>query len=117
MSAYLAAHGAIALSILSLLSCFLFVPLLVGKISSIQTFLETDSDEFKILSNEIWANIQSAKGGAVYRPRKVRQAAICSCDAFNSCGAGPIGPPGEAGGIRINPSISYFSKSVEQQRW
>ncbi len=82
MTGAIAARSAIFLSIASLLCCFMFVPLLISKVSNIQSFLETDSDEFRLLSNEIWANIQEAKGGAIHRPRPARQVAICRKESF-----------------------------------
>ena len=104
MSGTIAAHSAIVLSILSLLCCFMFIPILVNKITSIQLYLENDSDEFRLLSNEIWDSIQDAKGGAVVRPRVARQA-LCLCDTFNKCPVGKQGSPG-LDGSHGDPGVS-----------
>ncbi len=61
MSGHVAAYAATGLSILSILLCFLFVPILWTKMNSIESQLRLDMDEFKVLEDEVWQDWMQAR--------------------------------------------------------
>ncbi len=57
MSARVAAYVATGLSVMSLIFCLLYIPILINKIANIHDELQMDMDEFKILEAEAWSQI------------------------------------------------------------
>jgi hypothetical protein len=89
-----AGYVASAISLFSILSCFVHVPYMVNKLGNIRTSLDLKMDEFKVLESDVWSEIMQARVN-VPKPRKERQAGPqCNCDSTDRC---PPGPPGASG--------------------
>ena len=73
VSGYFAAYSAIGTSIVSLLACMVFVPAIYMKVSSVQSMLEVDGAEFRIMANEAWEGMMSARSEAPTAGRQKRQ--------------------------------------------
>jgi hypothetical protein len=61
-TAHTAAYSAVALSILSLFLCALFVPNIWLKIREITEDLERDMDTFKVMQSDIWIEFNAKHG-------------------------------------------------------
>ncbi len=70
----LASHSAVGLSILSLLLCFGYIPVMWTRMAEIQTKLRLGADEFKVLEQDAWVQLRELRGDKP-RPRAERQAA------------------------------------------
>jgi len=57
MSAQIAACIAVATSILAVIGCTLFVPLLYSKMSSIEAQVKLDLEQFKVMEDNIFVQI------------------------------------------------------------
>ena len=87
-------YVASAISLFSILSCFVYVPYMCSKLGDIRTSLDLKMDEFKVLESDVWSEIMQARVN-VPKPRKERQAGPqCNCDSTERC---PPGPPGASG--------------------
>ncbi|VDP16262.1 unnamed protein product, partial [Soboliphyme baturini] len=95
-----AAAATVFLSVGTVLGCLFFVPMLLRKMDDIQKDVQIDMDEFNVLSNDVWHEIQLVTRVVKTIPiRKTRQVggAQCKCEVDNTCPAGPMGPAGEPG--------------------
>ena len=86
-------------SIVAILACLCYVPVLYTRLSAITAELHEDMDEFRSLSNSVHGHIQELAGPATGRGRRQAPAAgsNCQCEAQSRCPAGPAGKPGSAG--------------------
>lgn len=98
-NARMAAYFAVGSSVLAVVICFTYLPLLLSKIGDIHYQLEQDMGHFKMMEENIWKEMVRGPGGAPrVKTRKTRQAdASCQCFSVNKCPRGPPGPPGEPG--------------------
>ncbi|KAK0399068.1 hypothetical protein QR680_002887 [Steinernema hermaphroditum] len=103
-TAHFAAYTAVGFSVLALVGCSVFLPVLWNKINSITDSLESDMVEFRELQTDAWARIHGHNGNSealglhLIRPkRQVTGPGQCSCNAQNRCAPGPPGPAGEFG--------------------
>ena len=94
-----AAVLASGLSVVAVLGCLIFVPMLVSRIVDIQSEMQAEMDEYKETENKIWKTIVEKSVGKHFVGRQKRQAYAmqCNCDAQSRCPAGTPGPPGEPG--------------------
>ncbi len=77
MSARYAAYLATGLSILSVLLCLIFVPVLWTNGAGIESDLRQHIDEFRVLESEVWTEVISARRQVGSHSRKARQAPRC----------------------------------------
>ncbi len=103
MSARLAATAAIGISTVSVLSCFLFLPLLWSRMTSIQMELMVGMDEFKVIADDAWAGmmLKPVPKGNAPKARKPRQATNGVCRKF----AFPVPFTGLGGTHRHRPVL------------
>uniref|UniRef100_A0AC35GGM8 Nematode cuticle collagen N-terminal domain-containing protein n=1 Tax=Panagrolaimus sp. PS1159 TaxID=55785 RepID=A0AC35GGM8_9BILA len=110
MSNHAIAYVAVGLSLTSFFACITFIPMLLSKIDSITTNLETDMSEFRSLQSEIWLKAVGGSNGkshaaGVLLPylRQKRQydarsePGQCVCQLENKCTPGPAGKDGVPG--------------------
>jgi len=97
MSTSLVATASIVFSLGSLLGCLISVPAIYNRVSNIQASLQTNMDEFKVLTEDVWQEILITRDTVLPKGRRARQTGTCKCDTENKCPAGPPGAPGEAG--------------------
>ena len=79
------AKVSIVTSLIAIFAAFLYIPYLIGRIGNISNELEMDMDEFKILEQNLWKDLMSAKdpsgAGVTANPmamvRSKRQAPEC----------------------------------------
>jgi hypothetical protein len=91
---HLASHSAVGLSIISLLLCFGYIPIMWSRMANIQNKLRLGADEFKVLEDDAWMQLRQLRGDAP-RSRPARQAQPqCQCDSTDRCPPGPGGAPG-----------------------
>ncbi|KAK0399070.1 hypothetical protein QR680_002887 [Steinernema hermaphroditum] len=94
-TAHFAAYTAVGFSVLALVGCSVFLPVLWNKINSITDSLESDMVEFRELQTDAWARIHGHNGNSealglhLIRPkRQVTGPGQCSCNAQNRCAPG-----------------------------
>jgi hypothetical protein len=101
-------YVASAISLFSILSCFVYVPYMCSKLGDIRTSLDLKMDEFKVLESDVWSEIMQARVN-VPKPRKERQAGPqCNCDSTDRC---PPGPPGASGTLIVHTLLTSLSLS------
>ncbi len=78
MSAHVAASIAVGTSIIAVLGCMVFVPMMWHKVHKVRAAAELELSEFKVMEEKIWKQIAGARASNP-RTRAPRQAnARCS---------------------------------------
>ena len=96
MSARVAAYAAIGISSVAVIMCVLFVPMLWGRISTVNDRIDLAMADFHMTKSGIDRVLRDAGDKPDAQSifglnREKRQAAQCNCDANTKC---PAGPPG-----------------------
>uniref|UniRef100_A0AC35TX15 Col_cuticle_N domain-containing protein n=1 Tax=Rhabditophanes sp. KR3021 TaxID=114890 RepID=A0AC35TX15_9BILA len=105
-----AGYTAIVTAIFAISISFFYLPHLVTKINRIQSKSVADLDEFKVLEQQLWAELMVVRDEPEsVKARVSRQAANpqCQCSTNNKCPPGPPGIPGDYGvdGFAGKPGI------------